>query len=118
MATSVIVHGGWGGGWEWTPVARRLRERGHDVFTPTLTGVGERAHLGSGTGLRMVAVAKQRHEPLAAQAPVDRQRGKERTGLPVPGDTVQADAVPLQHQPSESAQPVHHRPVDRGMTRI
>jgi pimeloyl-ACP methyl ester carboxylesterase len=51
MATFVIVHGGWGGGWEWTPVARRLRERGHDVFTPTLTGVGERAHLGSGTGL-------------------------------------------------------------------
>ena len=47
MATFVIVHGGWGGGWEWTPVARMLRERGHDVFTPTLTGLGERAHLGS-----------------------------------------------------------------------
>lgn len=47
MATFVIVHGGWGGGWEWTPVARLLRERGHDVFTPTLTGLGERAHLGS-----------------------------------------------------------------------
>jgi pimeloyl-ACP methyl ester carboxylesterase len=42
----VIVHGGWGGGWEWTAVARALRERGHDVFTPTLTGMGERAHLG------------------------------------------------------------------------
>jgi hypothetical protein len=42
----VIVHGGWGGGWEWTEVARSLRERGHDVFTPTLTGMGERAHLG------------------------------------------------------------------------
>jgi hypothetical protein len=26
-------------------VARRLRERGHDVFTPTLSGMGERAHL-------------------------------------------------------------------------
>jgi pimeloyl-ACP methyl ester carboxylesterase len=47
MATLVIVHGGWGGGWEWTPVARRLRKRGHDVFTPTLTGLGERAHLGA-----------------------------------------------------------------------
>ncbi len=46
MATFVIVHGGWGGGWEWTPVARLLRDRGHDVFTPTLTGLGERAHLG------------------------------------------------------------------------
>ena len=42
----MIVHGGWGGGWEWTAVARALRERGHDVFTPTLTGMGERAHLG------------------------------------------------------------------------
>ena len=42
----MIVHGGWGGGWEWAAVARVLRERGHDVFTPTLTGMGERAHLG------------------------------------------------------------------------
>lgn len=48
MATFVIVHGGWGGGWEWTSVARKLRRRGHEVFTPTLTGLGERAHLGSG----------------------------------------------------------------------
>jgi pimeloyl-ACP methyl ester carboxylesterase len=51
VATFVIVHGGWGGGWEWTPVARRLREMGHEVFAPTLTGLGERAHLGSGVGL-------------------------------------------------------------------
>lgn len=51
MATFVIVHGGWGGGWEWTPVGRMLRERGHEVFTPTLTGLGERAHLGSDIGL-------------------------------------------------------------------
>lgn len=46
MATLVIVHGSWGGGWEWAPIARGLRERGHEVFTPTLTGLGERAHLG------------------------------------------------------------------------
>jgi pimeloyl-ACP methyl ester carboxylesterase len=46
IASFVIVHGGWGGGWEWTEVARSLRERGHEVFTPTLTGMGERAHLG------------------------------------------------------------------------
>lgn len=45
MATFVIVHGGWGGGWEWTEVARALRRAGHEVFTPTLTGMGERAHL-------------------------------------------------------------------------
>lgn len=45
MATFVLVHGGWGGGWEWTPVANALWERGHEVFTPTLTGLGERAHI-------------------------------------------------------------------------
>jgi pimeloyl-ACP methyl ester carboxylesterase len=45
MATFVIVHGGFGGGWEWTPVANLLRRRGHDVFTPTLSGMGERAHV-------------------------------------------------------------------------
>lgn len=51
MPTFVIVHGGFGGGWEWTAVARALRERGHEVFTPTLTGMGERAHLGPLVGM-------------------------------------------------------------------
>ncbi len=51
MATIVIVHGGFGGGWEWTPVAQTLRESGHVVFTPTLSGMGERSHLGPGLGL-------------------------------------------------------------------
>jgi len=45
MATFVLVHGAWGGGWEWRWVCARLRAAGHDVFTPTLTGLGERAHL-------------------------------------------------------------------------
>lgn len=45
MTTFVVVHGGFGGSWEWTPVAARLRARGHEAFTPTLTGMGERAHL-------------------------------------------------------------------------
>jgi pimeloyl-ACP methyl ester carboxylesterase len=45
MATIVIVHGAFGGGWEWRTVAARLRARGHDVFTPSLTGFGERVHL-------------------------------------------------------------------------
>lgn len=45
MATYVLVHGGAQGGWCWTKVARRLRAAGHDVYTPTLTGLGERAHL-------------------------------------------------------------------------
>jgi pimeloyl-ACP methyl ester carboxylesterase len=45
MATYVLLHGGWDGGWAWTPVARRLRAAGHEAFTPTLTGSGERVHL-------------------------------------------------------------------------
>jgi pimeloyl-ACP methyl ester carboxylesterase len=45
MTSFVLVHGGWHGGWCWRPVARRLRDQGHEVFTPTLTGLGERSHL-------------------------------------------------------------------------
>ena len=41
----VLVHGAWHGGWCWRRVARLLRAAGHEVFTPTLTGFGERAHL-------------------------------------------------------------------------
>lgn len=43
--TFVLVHGAWHGGWCWCRVAERLQSRGHRVFTPTLTGLGERAHL-------------------------------------------------------------------------
>ena len=45
MATFVLVHGAMGGGWGWRRVAPLLRARGHDVYTPTLTGLGEREHL-------------------------------------------------------------------------
>lgn len=45
MATFVLIHGGWAGGWQWRVVAARLRAAGHEVFTPTLTGLGERVHL-------------------------------------------------------------------------
>lgn len=48
----VLVHGAWHGGWCWREVAARLRAAGHEVFTPTMTGLGERAHLlRSDTGL-------------------------------------------------------------------
>ncbi|SEG97680.1 Alpha/beta hydrolase family protein [Nonomuraea solani] len=53
MTTYVLVHGAWHGGWCWRHVAARLREAGHEVHTPTLTGLGERAHLaGPEIGLR------------------------------------------------------------------
>lgn len=46
MATFVLVHGAWGGGWSWRPtVGALLRDAGHEVFTPTLTGLGDRKHL-------------------------------------------------------------------------
>lgn len=45
MACFVLVHGAWHGGWCWRHVARILRGHGHEVFTPTLTGLGERSHL-------------------------------------------------------------------------
>jgi pimeloyl-ACP methyl ester carboxylesterase len=43
--TFILVHGAWHGAWCWRPVAEVLRTAGHVVFTPTLTGLGERAHL-------------------------------------------------------------------------
>ncbi|WP_437965742.1 alpha/beta hydrolase [Sorangium sp. So ce260] len=50
--TYVLVHGGWHGGWCYKRVAAPLRARGHEVYTPTLTGLGERSHLlGGGVNL-------------------------------------------------------------------
>ena len=47
MGVFVLVHGGWHGGWCWRKVVPLLRATGHEVYTPTLTGLGERAHLAS-----------------------------------------------------------------------
>jgi pimeloyl-ACP methyl ester carboxylesterase len=43
--TFVLVHGAWHGGWCWRRVSDLLAKQGHKVFTPTLTGLGERSHL-------------------------------------------------------------------------
>ncbi|QTD55173.1 alpha/beta fold hydrolase [Parasphingorhabdus cellanae] len=43
--TFVLVHGAWHGGWCWRDVRSQLEALGHRVFTPTLTGLAERAHL-------------------------------------------------------------------------
>lgn len=43
----VLVHGAWHGGWCWRHAARLLAAAGHRVSAPTLTGLGERAHLQS-----------------------------------------------------------------------
>jgi pimeloyl-ACP methyl ester carboxylesterase len=47
MTTYVLVHGAWGGSYGFRTVRGPLRAAGHEVFTPSLTGIGERAHLAS-----------------------------------------------------------------------
>ena len=45
--TYVLVHGAWGGGWDWRGVDSLLTRQGHRVYRVTLTGLGERVHLAS-----------------------------------------------------------------------
>ena len=47
MAVFVVAHGAWSAGWAWKKMRPRLRERGHDLYTPTYTGLGDRVHLAS-----------------------------------------------------------------------
>lgn len=42
MATYVLIHGAWHGGWTWGGVAKELRAAGHDVYAPSLDGCGDR----------------------------------------------------------------------------
>lgn len=46
MKPIVLVHGAWVGGWYLRDIARILSAAGYEVFIPTLTGLGERVHLG------------------------------------------------------------------------
>jgi len=53
MSTFVLVHGAWAGAHGFRKVRPLLRLAGHDVTTPSLTGLGERVHLsGPQVGLR------------------------------------------------------------------
>jgi pimeloyl-ACP methyl ester carboxylesterase len=45
MATFVVAHGAWSAGWAWKKMRPLMRQAGHEIWTPTYTGVGERAHL-------------------------------------------------------------------------
>ena len=45
MAVFVLLHGSYHGGWCWNKTTPYLRSDGHTVYTPTLTGLGERCHL-------------------------------------------------------------------------
>ena len=60
MIDFILIHGAWHGSWCWARVRRLLAAAGHRVFTPTLTGVGERSHLLSrdvGLGTHVADVA-------------------------------------------------------------
>lgn len=48
-STFVLIHGAWGGGWNYQRVAEALRAQGNIVYAPSLTGCGERSHLLDGT---------------------------------------------------------------------
>jgi pimeloyl-ACP methyl ester carboxylesterase len=61
VVTFVLVHGSFHGGWCWKKVEPLLREAGHEVYTPTLTGLGERSHLAhprSGLGLNVADIVQ------------------------------------------------------------
>jgi pimeloyl-ACP methyl ester carboxylesterase len=45
MSTFVVAHGAWSSGWAWKKMRPLMREAGHTLFTPSYTGLGERAHL-------------------------------------------------------------------------
>ena len=46
MAIFVVAHGAWSAGWAWKKMRPLMRAAGHEFWTPTYTGLGERAHLG------------------------------------------------------------------------
>jgi pimeloyl-ACP methyl ester carboxylesterase len=45
MTTIVLVHGAWAGAWSWKGAAKLLRQRGFDVYAPSMTGIAERSHV-------------------------------------------------------------------------
>ncbi|RKO70524.1 alpha/beta hydrolase [Sphingobacterium puteale] len=52
QTTYVIVHGAWGGAWQFKKTANELEKEGHRIYRPTLTGLGERYHLAD-TSIRL-----------------------------------------------------------------
>src|SRR5258708_19867452 len=45
MTTIVLAHGAWSAAWAWKKMRPLFRDAGHEFFSPTYTGLGERAHL-------------------------------------------------------------------------
>lgn len=73
MATFLLIHGAWHGGWCWEKVARILRDAGHDVLTPDLAGLGaDHANRSSGLAEQsmdaLVELAEAASEPIVIVA--------------------------------------------------
>lgn len=64
MATVVIVHCAWWDSHLWQTVRHRLQAAGHEVLTPTLTGLGDRSHL-CGLGHKQVDLSLHVEDILA-----------------------------------------------------
>jgi len=47
--TFLVAHGAWSAGWSWKKMHPLMRKAGHELVTPTYTGLGEREHLASPT---------------------------------------------------------------------
>ena len=47
MTVFLVAHGAWSAGWAWKKMRPLLRDAGHEVFTPTYSGMGERSHMAS-----------------------------------------------------------------------
>jgi hypothetical protein len=127
MATFVLVHGAWHGGWCWKYVTPLLHAAGHDVFTPTLTGVGERTHLARpNTGLethiqdvigpqttdhRPGAIVGRRSSVVGRRGPaLARRRDPGRPGRPLVGADVPARLCrlrPVRRRPRACQRPDH-----------
>jgi pimeloyl-ACP methyl ester carboxylesterase len=45
MTTFLVAHGAWSAGWAWKKMRPLMRKQGHELVTPTYTGIGERSHL-------------------------------------------------------------------------
>jgi hypothetical protein len=70
MAVFVLVHGAWGGAHGFRKVRGPLREAGHEVFTPSLTGIGDRPPLAHARGRVAAVCAVFRHARVIAEAAV------------------------------------------------
>ena len=83
MANFVLIPGYWLGGWAWKAITNVLREKGHAVYPVTLTGLGERVHLGNAKTDLDTHVADAIPEKLAKLIYVD--------SAPLPDGTAQID---------------------------